>query len=113
MTGRRLVANGAPGRARAGMGGNAPRAAAYPAAQVVQYNGKIGAFGPSSLPPVGAPRPMCGIAGYVNAAGRPAERAIVETMTATLAHRGPDGDGFHVRGPVALGHRRLSIIDVS
>lgn len=56
---------------------------------------------------------MCGIAGFVNAEGRPADRAIVERMNATIAHRGPDGDGFHVNGPVALGHRRLSIIDVA
>jgi asparagine synthase (glutamine-hydrolysing) len=42
-----------------------------------------------------------------------ADRSIVERMTATLAHRGPDGDGFHCDGPVALGHRRLSIIDVA
>ncbi len=34
-------------------------------------------------------------------------------MTATLAPRGPDGDGFYCRGPVALGHRRLSIIDLA
>ena len=55
---------------------------------------------------------MCGIAGFINAGGRPADRAIVERMTATIRHRGPDGDGFFVDGPVALGHRRLSIIDV-
>ncbi|MDB5352611.1 MAG: asnB 2 [Planctomycetota bacterium] len=55
---------------------------------------------------------MCGIAGFVNAGGRAADREIVEKMTATIAHRGPDGDGFFVEGPVALGHRRLSIIDV-
>jgi asparagine synthase (glutamine-hydrolysing) len=34
-------------------------------------------------------------------------------MTAALAHRGPDGDGIYCEGPIALGHRRLSIIDVS
>src|SRR6516162_9383304 len=56
---------------------------------------------------------MCGIAGFVNREGQGADRAILERMTATLAHRGPDGDGFHVSGPVALGHRRLSIIDVA
>ena len=56
---------------------------------------------------------MCGIAGFVNREGEPADRAILERMTATLAHRGPDGDGFHVSGPVALGHRRLSIIDLA
>ncbi|MFO0907202.1 MAG: asparagine synthase (glutamine-hydrolyzing) [Isosphaeraceae bacterium] len=56
---------------------------------------------------------MCGIAGFVNGGGRPAERAVVERMTATISHRGPDGDGHHVEGPVALGHRRLSIIDLA
>ena len=56
---------------------------------------------------------MCGIAGFVNREGIKADRSIVERMTATLAHRGPDGDGFHCAGPVALGHRRLSIIDVA
>ncbi len=34
-------------------------------------------------------------------------------MAGTLAHRGPDGEGVHLDGPVALGHRRLSIIDLS
>ncbi len=56
---------------------------------------------------------MCGIAGFVNGSGSQAERAVVERMTARLAHRGPDGDGFHCAGPVALGHRRLSIIDLA
>jgi asparagine synthase (glutamine-hydrolysing) len=55
---------------------------------------------------------MCGIAGFVNGGGRQADRAIIEAMTASLAHRGPDGSGVHVAGSVALGHRRLSIIDV-
>ena len=56
---------------------------------------------------------MCGIAGFVNAERRPADRSVIERMTRTIAHRGPDGDGFHVSGCVALGHRRLSIIDVA
>jgi asparagine synthase (glutamine-hydrolysing) len=56
---------------------------------------------------------MCGIAGFVNPPGQPADRAIVERMTTTLAHRGPDGEGFYCEGPAALGHRRLSIIDLS
>ena len=33
-------------------------------------------------------------------------------MTDTLVHRGPNDEGFHISGPVALGHRRLSIIDL-
>jgi len=49
----------------------------------------------------------------VNCSGQPADRGIVERMTAPLAHRGPDGEGFYCDGRVALGHRRLSIIDVS
>jgi asparagine synthase (glutamine-hydrolysing) len=55
---------------------------------------------------------MCGIAGFVNGDGSPADRAILDAMTRSLRHRGPDGDGLHVDGPVALGHRRLSIVDV-
>lgn len=55
---------------------------------------------------------MCGIAGFVNRDGRAADRAIVERMTGTLRHRGPDGIGIHLDGPLALGHRRLAIIDL-
>ncbi|MCI0546161.1 MAG: asparagine synthase (glutamine-hydrolyzing) [Candidatus Rokubacteria bacterium] len=56
---------------------------------------------------------MCGIAGVVESGGRPTDRALLRAMTDTLAHRGPDGEGFHVDGPVGLGHRRLSIIDLA
>ncbi|MDR3638042.1 MAG: asparagine synthase (glutamine-hydrolyzing) [Isosphaeraceae bacterium] len=56
---------------------------------------------------------MCGIAGFVNGGGEPADRAVLVRMTEALAHRGPDGSGFFTDGPVALGHRRLSIIDVA
>ncbi len=56
---------------------------------------------------------MCGIAGFVNRDGAAASREVLARMTATLAHRGPDGDGLYVDGPVALGHRRLSIIDLA
>jgi asparagine synthase (glutamine-hydrolysing) len=55
---------------------------------------------------------MCGIAGFVNRLDQGADHGTVERMTATLSHRGPDGVGYHCEGPVALGHRRLSIIDV-
>ncbi|WP_435015483.1 asparagine synthase (glutamine-hydrolyzing) [Tundrisphaera sp. TA3] len=56
---------------------------------------------------------MCGIAGFVNRLGERADRDVLARMTATLAHRGPDGDGLWCDGPAALGHRRLSIIDVA
>ena len=56
---------------------------------------------------------MCGIAGIFHQAGPAAvDGALLRRMTGALAHRGPDGDGFHVEPGVGLGHRRLSIIDV-
>ncbi len=55
---------------------------------------------------------MCGIAGFVNRDGVPADLDLLTRMTRTVAHRGPDGEGFHVEGPVGLGHRRLAIIDL-
>lgn len=54
---------------------------------------------------------MCGIAGYVARDGEAADRSLLTSMIAPLVHRGPDGDGLHVDGRVALGHRRLAIID--
>ncbi len=56
---------------------------------------------------------MCGIAGIVGLDGSPVDRGDIERMTAALAHRGPDGQGIHCDKNVALGHRRLSIIDLS
>jgi asparagine synthase (glutamine-hydrolysing) len=56
---------------------------------------------------------MCGIAGLLQLDGAPAPPRLVERMTATLAHRGPDGEGVYVDGPVGLGHRRLAVIDLS
>jgi asparagine synthase (glutamine-hydrolysing) len=58
-------------------------------------------------------RSVCGIAGYVQLDGAPASAAIARRMADAVAHRGPDGEGFWVDGPVALGHRRLAIIDLS
>src|SRR5262245_9316026 len=55
---------------------------------------------------------MCGIAGFVTGDGSAADRAVLERMTATLGHRGPDGSGYYLDGPAALGHRRLAIIDL-
>ena len=57
---------------------------------------------------------MCGIAGIVDVAGRrPIEDALLRRMTDRLAHRGPDGSGFHLAPGVGLGHRRLAIIDLA
>jgi asparagine synthase (glutamine-hydrolysing) len=58
---------------------------------------------------------MCGIAGFVDFDGhaRNAAARRVRAMTDSIAHRGPDADGFHVDDRAALGHRRLSIIDVA
>jgi len=56
---------------------------------------------------------MCGIAGFLNTDGTPADARLVQRMTEVIAHRGPDASGFHVQGEVALGHRRLSIIDLA
>lgn len=56
---------------------------------------------------------MCGIAGYLNLNRDAASQDIVARMSAAIAHRGPDGEGHFVEGPIALGHRRLSIIDLS
>jgi asparagine synthase (glutamine-hydrolysing) len=55
---------------------------------------------------------MCGIAGILLRDGIPADPALLARMTDVLAHRGPDGEGFHVDGAIGLGHRRLAIIDL-
>jgi asparagine synthase (glutamine-hydrolysing) len=58
---------------------------------------------------------MCGIAGifHYRDRDRPIDRDALVGMTRALSHRGPDAEGFHVDGPVGLGHRRLSIVDLS
>src|SRR3954466_13577593 len=56
---------------------------------------------------------MCGIAGELRHDGRPADVAAVARMCETLAPRGPDGAGLWAQDGVALGHRRLSVIDLS
>ena len=58
---------------------------------------------------------MCGIAGLLHRDGRPVDRAQLERMATRIAHRGPDGAGFHVdegRPAVGLASRRLAIIDI-
>lgn len=56
---------------------------------------------------------MCGLSGELRLDGRAADTDAVARMTASMADRGPDGVGLWSAGPVALGHRRLKIIDLS
>ncbi|MGZ5494059.1 MAG: asparagine synthase (glutamine-hydrolyzing) [Thermoanaerobaculia bacterium] len=56
---------------------------------------------------------MCGICGKLNFdRDAPADSRLLQRMTGLLHHRGPDATGQFIRGPVALGHRRLAIIDL-
>ena len=55
---------------------------------------------------------MCGITGQFNFQRRePVERETIVRMARSIAHRGPDDEGYFISGPLGLGFRRLSIID--
>jgi asparagine synthase (glutamine-hydrolysing) len=56
---------------------------------------------------------MCGICGKIDLTGKAVPQALLRSMTESFAYRGPDDEGFFFEGPVGLGHRRLSIIDLS
>src|SRR5574342_607785 len=56
---------------------------------------------------------MCGIAGIYNPDGTPADANWVSKMCDLIRHRGPDDHAVWTSGPVAIVHRRLSIIDLS
>ncbi|ROT44027.1 asparagine synthase (glutamine-hydrolyzing) [Pusillimonas sp. NJUB218] len=56
---------------------------------------------------------MCGIAGLLNLDSVSVSPVTLQRMTDAIAHRGPDGEGHWVEGNVGIGHRRLSIIDLS
>jgi asparagine synthase (glutamine-hydrolysing) len=56
---------------------------------------------------------MCGIVVVFNLNGEPVPPALLRTMTDAIKHRGPDSEGFYVDSFIGLGHRRLSIIDLS
>ena len=57
---------------------------------------------------------MCGIAGVIRAeASAPCEEALARRMACALSHRGPDGQGAWAEAGAALGHARLSIIDLA
>lgn len=53
---------------------------------------------------------MCGIVGLVK---KGKKEKLIKQMGDRIIHRGPDGEGYYIDGDVALGHRRLSIIDLS
>lgn len=58
---------------------------------------------------------MCGIAGIIRFGTKKVERSEIKRLTDAIAHRGPDGEGcwIHQDGQIGLGHRRLSILDLS
>lgn len=56
---------------------------------------------------------MCGIAGIMTADGRPPDADLLERLADAMGHRGPDGRGRHVAGPVGLVQTRLAIIDLA
>nr|MBP8726364.1 hypothetical protein [Saprospiraceae bacterium] len=56
---------------------------------------------------------MCGLTGIFHLDGRSIQEDVLDRMTDALAHRGPDGRGTCIRQSLGLGHRRLSILDVS
>tara|TARA_A100001015_G_scaffold242910_1_gene277689 strand:+ start:2162 stop:4063 length:1902 start_codon:yes stop_codon:yes gene_type:complete len=55
---------------------------------------------------------MCGIAGLITPNINLDDISLVKQMTSTIAHRGPDGEGFQHSKFIAFGHRRLSVIDI-
>lgn len=57
---------------------------------------------------------MCGITGLLHFdRAKAVDAPVLKKMTDTLHYRGPDGEGYHIRQNLGLGHRRLSIIDLS
>ena len=56
---------------------------------------------------------MCGIVGFIDKKHPDEKKQIIKKMADRIAHRGPDGEGYYVDDNIALGHRRLSIIDLS
>src|SRR5438045_8966799 len=57
---------------------------------------------------------MCGICGQFNlGTTEPVDPGVIRRMADSIAHRGPDDEGYFVSGPIGLGFRRLSIIDLA
>jgi asparagine synthase (glutamine-hydrolysing) len=55
---------------------------------------------------------MCGIVGFIDKKNQKEKNKIIKEMSNKIIHRGPDSEGIYVDDTIALGHRRLSIIDV-
>jgi asparagine synthase (glutamine-hydrolysing) len=56
---------------------------------------------------------MCGICGIFNLDGKPIAHQTIKAMTDIMTHRGPDGEGHYIDKNIALGHRRLAVIDLT
>ena len=56
---------------------------------------------------------MCGICGVLNFDGREVGSVLLKKMTDSIAHRGPDGEGWYQSKGLGFGHRRLAIVDLS
>jgi glutamate synthase domain-containing protein 1 len=56
---------------------------------------------------------MCGICGIFNLNGETVPHGYTKSMTDVMAHRGPDDEGHYIDVNIALGHRRLAIIDLT
>ena len=56
---------------------------------------------------------MCGICGFTKATGSSKDHETLKAMCDVMAHRGPDGEGRYIADGIALGHRRLSLIDLA
>jgi asparagine synthase (glutamine-hydrolysing) len=56
---------------------------------------------------------MCGIAGIYRPGQEPISHKVIKKMTDAIAHRGPDGEGYFIDIDIALGHRRLAILDLT
>ena len=56
---------------------------------------------------------MCGIAGVFNSKGELFSQSHLQKMADSIAHRGPDAEGYFIENGIALAHRRLSILDIS
>ena len=56
---------------------------------------------------------MCGVVGIFNLEQKPVIKGDIKRMAKSIAHRGPDGDGFFIKENIGLGHKRLAILDLS